>query len=435
MTRMTTNPDAVQRRENARDRETGRFGEHDHAQPELTLDDQPADEWDDWVPGPPVYDMPKSRLLEAVKRIERANRRLERAGIEERFTYETEEYIHQEDGDPVGIPAVRLTLNAPVISVSGWTFTAAHEETVDGHIVNYGPAKVDEMRCDHCGHNRRRGKVYTVTNQDGETKVVGSNCLAAFLGVRPEGLWTLTFDMELGKEDGEDDDWGAAASSGDVVLPAVDLLAVGLAASRDGEEFVPKSKSTYTVPATAHVVARDLRQLLGAAAQPERREAAKRILAWVNEQADGESDYIDNLRAVLAGKERWVARKHFGIGVSAISAYRRAQEWVIRDKERKAEHESLYQPGHVGSVGERMRDVRMTVMVVDIMEGGEYGPRTRVVLRDDDTGRQVIWWASGGKGELNVGDKVTVTATVKEHGEYRGTDQTTVTRAKITPAE
>jgi len=429
MTKLTPEEQA---REDARNLDNGQWGKQEHSDPEMSLPDTQEEEW---VPSPPVYDMPKARLGEAVKRIDRANRRLERAGIEERFTYETEEYIHQEDGDPIGIPAVRLTLSHPVISVVGWKFRTAHEETADGHIVNYGPDKVDELRCDHCGHNRRRGKVYTVTNSDGETKVVGSNCLAAFLGVRPEGLWTLTFDMEsLGKDGEEDDSWGAAARTGDVVLPAVDLIGAALAASRDGEQFVPKSRATLKEPSTAFLVERDLRELVAAGEQPERREQAEKILTWVNTQPEGESDYIDNLRSILAGKERWVSRKHFGLGVSAISAYRNALERTVRDRERKAEHESLYQPGHVGNVGERFRDRPMTVMVADIMDGGDYGPRTRVVLRDDETGRQVIWWASGSR-PWEVGDKVQVTATVKDHGAYRDMDQTVVSRAMLTPLE
>ena len=426
---MGMNPDAAQRREDARDRDSGQFGEHAHSEPELTLS---ADEEELWEPGPPVFAMPAYRLAEAIKRIDRANRRLERAGVAERFEYETEEYIHHPEDEPFGVPAVRLTLNAPRISSGEWTFTAAHEMTADGHIVSFGGARIDEMRCDHCGHNRRRGKVYTVTNKDGEVMVVGSNCLGAFLGVRPEGLWTLTFDLEAAEQEGEDDEWRIAARTGDIVLPAVDLIGAGLAASKDGEEFVPKSRSSREHPATAFLVERDLRTLVAAGEEPERRAAADTILAWVNEQPDGESDYIDSLRSVLAGKERWVGRKHFGIAVSAISAHKNAREWKLRDAQRLAEHEELYQPGHIGEVGVRFRDVPMTVMVVDVSPGDLYGPTTRMVLRDNESGRQVIWWASGDRSSWKVGDAVIVTATVKEQGEFRGTDQTIVSRANLT---
>lgn len=430
MTSMNRNisDDAADRREQARDRQTGEFGEHQHSAPEAEL---VTEEEPEYVPAPPVYRMPASHLPEAVKRIERANRRLARAGVEEQFEYEVERYLYVPENDVVAVNAVALTLSTPRISSGQWTFEAAHEMTVDGHIVNYGSAKVDEMRCDHCGHARRRGKVFTVRNLEGEEKVVGSNCLSAFLGVRPEGLWALTFDLEDAREEGDEGGWGAAATAGDVTVAAVDLVGAALAASNDGEQFIPKSKETFKVPSTASQVSAQLRAMVGAGKEPERRAQAEKILAWVNEQPDGQSDYIDNLRSVLAGKERWVGRKHFGIGVSAVSAYRNAQEWAIRDAERKADQEELYQPGHVGAVGERLRDLPVTVMVSDVRHDGAYGPSTRLVFRGDATGKQLIWFASGDRGNLSVGDKVTLTATVSEHGSYRGVDQTVLKRGVI----
>lgn len=429
---MSISDDAAQRRENARHTDSGRFGEHAHSDPEIDLseDGYPLE----WEPTPPVYDMPASQLAEAVKRIERANRRLERAGVEERFTYEVEHYIHVPENDVVGVSAVHLTLNTPVIRQAGWAFAGAHELTADGHIVNYGSARVDEMRCDHCGHARRRGKVYSVVNNEGEQKVVGSNCLGAFLGIRPEGLWAMTFDLE-DAPDGEDDEearW--SASTGDVTVEAVDLIGAALAASHDGEHFVPKSKATFQDPPTAQRVAENLRSLVKEGQEPERRANAERILAWVNEQPDGGSDYIDNLRAVLAGKERWVARKHFGIGASAIAAHRNALAWAARDALKKEENDRLYEPGHVGQVGERLRDRPMTVTASHAPIEGDYGYSTRLTFRDDETGAQVTWNASGWRS-FDVGQKLVVTGTVKEHGEFRGTDQTVLTRGKLKSPE
>lgn len=420
-------PAAANRREEARDRLTGEFGEHRHTAPDFELATETYIEPESWTP---IYDMPLSHVGEAKKRIERANRRLARAGVAERFTIDVEEYVHVPEGDTVGVAAARVTLNSPQLSIGGWKFSAAHEMTADGHIVNYGPTKVEEMRCDHCGHARRRGKVFTVVNNQGEQKVVGSNCLTAFLGIRPEGLWSLTFDLEAKDDDEERDVWSGA--TGDKVVPALDLVGAALAASKDGMEFVPKSRASIETPSTAAVVEKDLSTMVAAGEEPERRAQAETILAWVNAQPDGDSDYIDNLRSVLAGKERWVGRKHFGIGVSAVSAYRNAQEWAARDAQKREESEALYKQGHIGEPGVRFRDRKMTLMVAQIIPGDLYGPKTRMVFRDDETGRQVLWWASGDRTfDIEEGQAVTVTATVSEHGEYHGADQTTVQRAKL----
>lgn len=378
--------------------------------------------------------MPLSAVADARKRIDRANRRLERAGVTERFEATIEEFIHVPTNEVIGVAAARLTLSAPVLAIEGWKFAGAHEMTADGHIVNYGSTKVTEMRCDHCGHSRRRGKVFTVVNEDGEQKVVGSNCLTAFLGVRPEGLWSLTFDVEARDEDEERDVW--ASATGDKVVPALDLIGAALAASDDGTAFVPKSRASIETPSTAATVEKDLAAMVAAGEEPARRSQAETILAWVNEQKDGDSAYIDNLRSVLAGRERWVGRKHFGIGVSAVSAYRNAQEWAARDAQKREAAEALYKQGHVGEVGVRFRERPMTLQVAEVREDGEWGPTTRMVFRDDETGRQVIWWASGNRSHgLTEGDPVTLTATVSEHGDYNGADQTVVKRAAMTFTE
>lgn len=65
-------------------------------------------------------------------------------------------------------------------------------------------------------------------------------------------------------------------------------------------------------------------------------------------------------------------------------------------------------------------------------------------LRDDD-GNCIVWktknplamWVEGESGhdewvEAEVGDTIQMKATIKEHGEYKGTKQTVVTRPKIT---
>lgn len=424
----TIDPAATSRREEHRDPRNGQFGEHSHSVPDITLEAPEAGEWE---PEPLVYTMPLSMVPEARKRVERANRRLERAGVHERFELDVEEFVYVPENDVVGVSAARVSLNAPVLSVSGWKFAGAHEMTADGHIVNYGATKVTEMRCDHCGHARRRGKVFTVVSEDGEQKVVGSNCLTAFLGVRPEGLWSLTFDFEGGtEEDAERDIWASAV--GDKVVPALDLIGAALAASGDGVSFVPKSRASINTPSTAELVRRELRGYVVAGEEPERRAHAERILSWVNAQPEGGSDYIDNLRSVLAGKERWVGQKHFGIGVSAVAAHRNALEWAERDAQRKQEAAALYSQGHVGDVGVRFRDRPMTVQVVDVSDG-EYGPNTRLVFRDDETGRQILWWASGDRSfELKEGGSVSLTATVSEHSEFKGADQTVVKRGKMT---
>ena len=141
------------------------------------------------------YKVRKSSLPEALKRIDKANRRLERAGITERFEVTTREYLHRDENSAVLTEMVGLTLNRPSISYEGWAFVGAHQSTPDGNIVSYGSGeRAVDMRCEHCGHNRPRSAVYTLRHESGDTAQVGSSCMKDFLGIAPAGLWALTAD-------------------------------------------------------------------------------------------------------------------------------------------------------------------------------------------------------------------------------------------------
>jgi hypothetical protein len=71
---------------------------------------------------------------------------------------------------------------------------------------------------------------------------------------------------------------------------------------------------------------------------------------------------------------------------------------------------------------------------------GRYG-RTNCFNFADEQGNCIVWFTQnalciyseerGEWGYAEVGDKVTMRATIKEHGEYKGTKQTVVTRAQV----
>ena len=59
-----------------------------------------------------------------------------------------------------------------------------------------------------------------------------------------------------------------------------------------------------------------------------------------------------------------------------------------------------------------------------------YGVKTLVVF-EDEPGNLLNWWASCNVDHLEEGDVVTIKATVKEHGDYKGTAQTIIKRVKV----
>src|SRR5690606_15149560 len=104
--------------------------------------------------------------------------------------------------------------------------------------------------------------------------------------------------------------------------------------------------------------------------------------------------------------------------VSVVGSWLRANE----PKPEAAPKVSQYQ----GSVGDRLT-FEATVKVAIVRET-RWGVSTFVVMEDAD-GNLYKWFASG--SPVSQGDVVKVTATVKGHEEYKGQQQTVITRAKL----
>ena len=101
-------------------------------------------------------------------------------------------------------------------------------------------------------------------------------------------------------------------------------------------------------------------------------------------------------------------------------------------------------------VGEPKKRLDLTLTLVNVYEYDGYSysyydnPTSYIYTLRDGEGNCIVWktknplamWVEDESGheewvEAEIGDTVTMKATVKEHGEYKGTKQTVVTRPKI----
>ncbi|GEL48765.1 hypothetical protein CHO01_38810 [Cellulomonas hominis] len=393
-------------------------------------------------PRTPRYALLASSVAEAEARITKANRRLERAGITERFTYEVGEPYVSTDENGHDRFYRDLTLSHPTISYNGWEFAAAVDHLETGPIVRSRPGvelngwRPEVSECDHCGTTRRRSATYLVRHADGTTKQVGSSCMADFLGVKPAGLWALGFDPL------EDDEDGWLAGGGghtDDATPTLEVLATALAVTDGGREYLSRDAAMWQGrPATGDAVRT---QLYGAGLRETPQQAAERVhiaeqtqrylddgtAAAVLEYArtmDGEGDYATNLRTLAGGEH--VTYRHSALLASAVSGW-------ARENERRAVREAkaaAYVPGYLAGVREKVAGHTAVVEKVVYLDGYAYGSTDTLVLMRSETGHTLKWKASGRK-DLEAGQKLTLTGgTVKEHGSYRGQDQTVLTRVK-----
>jgi len=157
---------------------------------------------------------------------------------------------------------------------------------------------------------------------------------------------------------------------------------------------------------------------------PEEEDTSKAadVLRWATDDLsnrDEMNDFEYNL-ATLAKAGRTDDR-NAGIAAAMVFAYDREQEQKV---------EADAATGHIGTEGER-GDFELTVK--KITYGVGYYEATLVKFEDAE-GHQAVWFASG-EPEIEEGATYKVRATVRKHGQYRGIDQTTLTRCKVEQRE
>ena len=391
----------------------------------------------------PVYTFSADRLSEAVASIEKANRRAEKAGIEERIGYTVEEFTETVRDAGTGVevhnPRVRLTLDRPSIRHEGWEFIGTLNwdpyaglvsRMVPGH--SLGEREIDK-RCDVCGAARERRDTYVVQQTNPETGEVerlqvGSDCLKRFTGIRPAGLFLLDFDLDGFNGD---DDHEPGAREPAAVYQAGDVLAVTLAVVKD-RGWVPRSRAGDGQEATAGVVMRVFDSRGAGAREKEvlreyadeargQVDAAAEVLAMAREM-DGDSDYAIDLRAVANGE--FVSARNVALLASAVSSYQ-------RHKAQQADAAAQADSTFIGRPKDKIADRRVTVTGVRHLPG-DYGTKTLVLMRDTE-GNVLKWFASDYR-EFAPGNDMVLKATIKGHEEYQGVKQTVITRADLTPA-
>jgi hypothetical protein len=398
--------------------------------------------------GETVYRILPAQQEAAIKSLQKANRRLERYGIADRFEYSFEEKfaVKKLDGMELADPYFELTVNTPTIGLAGQRFLAAVTQEDGGFITRTGAGvelngwRPTSMLCEHCGQHRARAKTYLIEGSDGERKQIGSSCVQAYLGVKPEGLWALGYEpIDL-----------PAPAEGGISLPASayhrpvdDTLAYALAVSNGAESFVSRAAAqNFEKVATADAVTSALfgtdkndaswRREMAELAEKYKADGTVAKVRKHIQELEGMSDYAVNLRTLASGE--WVSPRSSTLLVSGLASYRRTLTI-----EKKAAGPQLA-AGFAGHVGEKLAG--RTVTVDRVVSTPSYNSYTRqdetshrVELRDEHNHR-LVWWTSSA---VNAEEGATLQlkgGTVKKHDSFNGVDQTILTRVKFeeTPA-
>jgi len=140
----------------------------------------------------------------------------------------------------------------------------------------------------------------------------------------------------------------------------------------------------------------------------------KEMVAWAKE-VNADNTYLNNLK-VLANSVA-ISTRDFGLAASIVVAYNKAHETKVDTANSK------YQ----GTVGKRQVFTGLT-LIKKISVEGQYGT-TNICRFTDAAGNVFVWFASncGGK-EFEENNTYTVKATVKAFKDYRGLQETVISR-------
>lgn len=389
--------------------------------------------------------------------LEKLNRRARKLGLPELTVTEksrTQREIRREIAPDTWIETgvyetlVTVEVTGETPKLEGWEFLGTLDHSAGDTVVRNVPGAeipgkywgADRVGvCDHCGANRHRKETFVVRNASGETKQVGRQCVADFLGGKSVeaaiaiASWVKGIGALLDAEDRYE--YGGNLWREPVLIDAMNTLSTSVRVVNE-HGFLSRSKASEFDITTADRVMlvlwppfspgmsekerAEIRAEIELCTPTETDKAkAAAIRDWVLGLDSAGNSYLNNLQVIL--KRELVQPKEVGILASAVSFYYREIEnpkWTPKGKAPASEH--------IGTVGDRI-DLEVECMGIGSFTG-TYGETVIYRLRSDNN---KVTWFSSGESDIEIGGTYKVKATIKRHDEYRGEKVTMVNRVKV----
>lgn len=288
--------------------------------------------------------------------------------------------------------------------------------------------------CAHCGVKRRRAVTVLLRNAAGDVRPVGRSCLGDYTtgSIRAEVVAEL---LALGERMATA--LGVVAAAEPDSAPTLDVVAVAILLERQFG-FIRRGHGSRTQDDSATMLRKSVAPQPGesspvqahALTEADRAAAREAIAAVAAETPDG--DYIANLQAIVA--EEWVQITGMGAKLGLLAslpgAAQRAAERAIRAAERAARDAARLElpNAHIGTVKGK---VEITGRVDTVREiSGDYGTSTLIKVETPD-GLVKMFTTATALVELEAGQTVTITGTVKSHDSYQDRRETLISRPKL----
>ena len=385
-----------------------------------------------------IYEGNMERLTKKMIRIQNKCRKY---GCDFRFEEVGEEFRTFKDEDGIEYTMRYVLVDAEgKASISGWEFIATLDCTDNGNIINKAVDDVEVPEryyknapvCEHCG-NQNVLNTFIIRNiKTGEFKQVGKSCLNDYLYGLDADVMASYMSMfnELVKGEApyrgsnivpyykpEEllryiaeviNHWGYVKSDG-FIRSTLDRAFAYYKVNNGGIHH-RKSLETYI----------NEMESVGFDSNSEKAVSdTASALAWIKEQPE-KSNYIHNLKVVC---EAEYISTGFGILASLFPAWNRDLEYKARAaREAKVAAESK----HIGNIGDR---VNVDIAECRCVTGWETEWGYCYIYRFVDKDGNVFTWKT--TKDIDCDSVKSLKGTVKAHTEFRGTNQTEMTRCKV----
>lgn len=378
--------------------------------------------------------------------LEKLNKKAKRLGCTELTMTASDPYMKAVTigQDQILENVVDVVIEGEPVKANGWRFLGRIEAVPGGENLIFtvpGEKAPDEYRtcspyrCQHCNQERLRKYTWIVEHDDGRHRQVGSSCMDDFLSAKnPEravAWWMGSMDKllaylnDLERKSSRDVATGFHAyvnrapliNSLDVLIEAAHAVRVRGAyewPSRDG-----------TVQGTPSLVWQALFATSPFQDGPNDvdRDLAMKVVTFIIARRNT-SDYMKNLSVMVLNPR--VSVRNLRYICSGLYTYLKAQGLTGKKPTGKNEH--------FGRVGDRLRDVPLTVHFVLPIASSYHENYDYLILFKDVEGRTFKWKKTSSGTPPKKDDKVILTGTITEHEVYKGVNQTVLQRCALKSA-
>lgn len=340
------------------------------------------------------------------------------------------------------------------------------EEEVSEEVAEVIPHEINSF-CEHCQTTRNRKELILVRNKKtNDFKRVGSSCLMAYTSIDPKMVVSIYETMNAtnpyensggmiitSKSVRELHDFMTLATQyfdsvgsyvrgqGRMLFGSISLmsdegdyyLVNANYPSNEDVLFIRERFAPFLRDGRLTFTSNDVLDYVGKKRiSPPTEDVENRVVEMISYvlNMDGRSSFDRNLKAIA--QSGFVSSKTAGYAASIYTVYLRAIEsgkfQSMFYPPPPVEEEEVNRGRHLGEVGERITFEAQLIRKQE--RDGFYGPTTMLVFQTAD-GSEVIWWSSSSKRMPRVGEIGTVVGTVKKHGEFKGKNITTISRAKL----